>query len=640
MILLIVGSRLTRPTDFIMAFRLLQWLFLLAFLMVGCSRTGPVEKTEDAERAQSAAAQPQSDDRSDSLPSAVAATETKWVGPLASAYARIDPLKDGWLSEAASEAAARQLKRLGKMLEKPSDDQLATASELATADFACPPLRPDAMDHVMRDDSFTVLRAPDPIRLVAQLRGAQGLVDAIRPLRERLGPAPRVKYKIIGIETAQASIDTTVMFQASSSNDDGAIQVNAVWNCRWSNADPKAPRLASIKIREHEETQYRSDHGAMFVDVTESALGKNACYREQLLRGTDHWRSRIIRAFGQEPAGLYGLAIGDANGDDLDDVYLCQHAGLPNRLLIRNHDGTLTDRSRESGTDWLEYSTSALFVDLDDDSDQDLVVGQRGRVLIMANDGRGRFRVVFGRDSPGDLTAMAAADFDADGDLDLYLCCYNPLGSVYRAGAMAAPLPIHDANNGAANVLLRNLGQMKFADATKEVGLEKNNRRFSYAASWEDYDNDGDQDLYVANDFGRNCLYRNDGGRFTDVAAEVGVQDMAAGMSASWGDFNNDGHMDLYVSNMFSSAGNRIAYQRAFQSKTSDKVKSQFQRHARGNTLFQNAGNGRFQDVSETAGVTMGRWAWGSKFVDLNNDGAEDLVVANGFISAPDSGDL
>ena len=70
--------------------------------------------------------------------------------------------------------------------------------------------------------------------------------------------------------------------------------------------------------------------------------------------------------------------------------------------------------------------------------------------------------------------------------------------------------------------------------------------------------------MYVANDYGRNNLYRNNSGKFTDVAGEMGVEDMSAGMSASWSDFNRDGYMDLYVSNMFSAAGNRITFQRQF----------------------------------------------------------------------------
>jgi hypothetical protein len=172
------------------------------------------------------------------------------------------------------------------------------------------------------------------------------------------------------------------------------------------------------------------------------------------------------------------------------------------------------------------------------------------------------------------------------------------------------------------------------------VGLGQNNHRFSFAASWEDYDNDGDLDLYVANDYGRNSLYRNDRGTFRDVAASAGVEDISAGMSVSWGDVNNDGWMDLYVANMFSSAGNRVTYQRRFLPSADAGTRADYQRHARGNSLFVNAGDGTFRDVSESAGVTMGRWAWGSPFADLNHDGLQDIVVANGFLTQELEDDL
>ncbi|MCA9211690.1 MAG: VCBS repeat-containing protein, partial [Planctomycetales bacterium] len=154
------------------------------------------------------------------------------------------------------------------------------------------------------------------------------------------------------------------------------------------------------------------------------------------------------------------------------------------------------------------------------------------------------------------------------------------------------------------------------------------------------YDNDGDQDLYVANDFGRNNLYRNEGGRFVDVAAAAGVEDMSAGMSVSWGDYDRDGLIDLYVGNMFSSAGNRITYQRRFRDDPSNELRAKFQRHARGNTLFRNLGDGSFEDVSVASNVEMGRWSWGSNFVDFNNDGWDDLLVGNGMVTSVDPHDL
>ena len=172
---------------------------------------------------------------------------------------------------------------------------------------------------------------------------------------------------------------------------------------------------------------------------------------------------------------------------------------------------------------------------------------------------------------------------------------------------------------------------------TNETGINTNNRKWSFAASWEDFDMDGDPDLYVANDYGRNNLYRNDGGTFKDVAAELGVEDSASGMSVSWADFDLDGRQDLYVSNMFSAAGSRITSQKKFKPDANLETRERFQRFTRGNTLFRNTEKG-FIDTSESAGVMMGRWAWGSRFIDLNNDGWQDLVVANGYLSAADNG--
>jgi hypothetical protein len=169
--------------------------------------------------------------------------------------------------------------------------------------------------------------------------------------------------------------------------------------------------------------------------------------------------------------------------------------------------------------------------------------------------------------------------------------------------------------------------------------LHTNNQRHSLAAAWEDVDNDGDQDLYVANDYGPNCLYRNDNGRFVDVAQLAGVVDFGSGMSVSWGDYDRDGRMDLYVGNMFSSAGNRITPQSQFLPSASQERRDVYQRFAKGNSLFRNRAE-RFQETGLLAGVEMGRWAWSSVFADVDNDGWDDLLVANGYITTEDSGDL
>jgi len=372
-------------------------------------------------------------------------------------------------------------------------------------------------------------------------------------------------------------------------------------------------------------------------------LGHNASFREQLAPGIDHWRKRMSGEFAITYDGLQGITVGDVNGDGLSDLYACQPGGLPNRLFVQHRDGTATDRSAESGTDWLEESEGALLVDLDNDGDQDLVIATRAGMAIMANDGAGNFVRKDWKQSEPEQTSLAAADYDNDGDLDIYVCSYRHTTFDYKTGRWPQPpTPYHDANNGGRNVLWRNDGDFQFTDATAAAGLDQNNRRFSFAAVWEDFDNDGDLDIYVANDFGRNNLYRHEGGRFQDVAAEWGVEDISAGMSVASGDYDNDGWMDIYVSNMFSSAGNRIAYQRRFHSDTANDTRQQFQRHARGNSLFQNRGpdGSGFADVSVEEGVTMGRWAWASLFNDINNDGLQDLLVANGFVTGDDTSDL
>ena len=551
-----------------------------------------------------------------------------YVAPLADAYRRIDPLQDGWDSEAFHERAQAQLNALAEavMEGRPCPELLAPSFRTTPWHF------PDAGIVFNQTAGVQVQRLPSGSIIEATLLGNEGFYSAAVAVRSSMTDDLKLKLKLYRVQQEAERVTATVRMEASGiSKEHQKHQTTATWVLTWIGAD--TPLLESVQVTDYEHAIYEGKAKTLFLDRTAAVLGKNPSFSNQLLRSTDYWRARMSRDYGLDVVANHGLALGDVNGDRLDDLYLCMQGGLPNRLFLRNPDGTLTDASDGSGADWLDYCGSALFVDFDNDGDRDLIVGQEWRLLFMENDGKAHFDLAFGLGTHAQTFSLAAADY-------LFACGYNPSAGEIRQGALGEPMPYHDAQNGGRNMLLRNDGNWEFNDVTTLVGLDEANNRFSFAASWEDYDNDGDLDLYVANDYGRNNLYQNTNGTFRDVAPSLGVEDMSAGMSVSWGDFNRDGWMDIYVSNMFSAAGNRITYQRQFKEGVQEELREQFQRHARGNTLFQNNGKGGFDDVSVEAGITMGRWAWGSGFIDFNNDSFEDIVVANGFISTDDTGDL
>ncbi len=173
-----------------------------------------------------------------------------------------------------------------------------------------------------------------------------------------------------------------------------------------------------------------------------------------------------------------------------------------------------------------------------------------------------------------------------------------------------------------------------FLDVTESVGLNQNNTRFSFAPAWCDYDGDGWPDLFVANDFGRKNLYKNEGGKFRDVAAEAGVEDIGDGMSAAWFDYDGDGRPDLYVSNMWSDAGQRIVSQKNLQPG------DVWRRHAKGNSLYRNRGDGTFEETGAMEGVEMGRWAWSSDGIDFDNDGTPEIFITAGMLTNASETDL
>jgi len=412
------------------------------------------------------------------------------------------------------------------------------------------------------------------------------------------------------------------------------------WQTEWTQADQGA--WTAHRWEASEETLTVAT-GAGFIDVTAHALGTAESFTSQLLHGVDHWRTVLDGACGIDLYSNNGVAAGDYDNDGFDDFYVCQPAGLPNRLYRNRGDGTFDDVTEKAGVGVLDNTACALFADFDNRGLQDLLVVTGSGPLLFVNQGNGAFAVKrdafkFASPPQGTFTHAAVADYDGDGRLDIYFCTY-----MYYLGLdqYHYPIPYFDARNGPPNCLLHNEGNGTFVERTEAAGLNVENNRYSFACAWGESTSNGLPDLCVVNDFGKSQLYRNlGGGKFAEASRESGIEDVGAGMSAAWCDYDNDGQQDIYIPSMWEAAGQRVSGQKQFHATAPEDIRVLYQRHAQGNALYRNQGNGKFANVGKQAGVDMGRWSWSSDFWDFDHDGYPDLYVSNGYISAPDRSDL
>ena len=486
----------------------------------------------------------------------------------------------------------------------------------------------------------------DAVRCQFSTNVAPGRDRFLQELQRWLEPISRVKtaeFEITSIEQI-ASVPTIVRLDiryalVSDRKDQRREERVGSWRTEWSRDASRTPAEAwQVHRWQASQETVSITNGPVFIDVTSQALGGAESYTRQMLRGSDYWRTTLDGACGIDIYGNNGVAAGDFDNDGFDDLYVCQPAGLPNRLYRNRGDGTFEDVTEKAGVGVLDNTACALFADFQNNGRQDLLIVCGSGPLLFLNQGDGTFAIKrdafkFANSPQGSFTHAAVADYDRDGRLDIYFCLYS-----YYLGLdqYHYPVPYFDARNGPANCLLHNEGDATFVERTEAAGLNVDNNRYSFACAWGESTSSGFPDLYVVNDFGRNNLYRNKGdGTFTAVSSSAGVEDVGAGMSASWSDFDNDGSQDIYVANMWSAAGQRVSTQEIFQEKAPQGLRALYQRHARGNALYRNQGNGQFQNVSAQAGVEVGRWAWCSDFWDFDHDGYSDLYVANGYISAP-----
>ncbi|MDA0378405.1 MAG: CRTAC1 family protein, partial [Bacteroidetes bacterium] len=304
-----------------------------------------------------------------------------------------------------------------------------------------------------------------------------------------------------------------------------------------------------------------------------------------------------------------GVATADYDGDGWLDVYLVSrltheagNARSWNRLYRNNRDGTFTETTLEAGVrvDFLPALPATIFGnksgaawgDYDRDGDPDLFLTHVGPEVLFRNNGDGTFTDVANEaglnrpDAATDESETSGAtwwDFDLDGYLDLYVSSWTGRNAFYR-------------NNGNGT----------FTDIGQETGLDLEDRTWM-SLPW-DVDLDGWPDLYLANDFGPNRLFRNNGnGMFTDVTAQWGLGDEGESMGLALGDVSGDGWPDLFITNNAVRGGGVLA-----------------------NTFFLGAASGPLQDVAAQYGIENTDWAWGTEFSDLDLDGDLDLLVVNG----------
>ena len=337
-----------------------------------------------------------------------------------------------------------------------------------------------------------------------------------------------------------------------------------------------------------------------------------------------------------------GIAAADVDGDGRDDLYFVDQLG-GNELWRNLGGGRFANATAAAGVALADrIGVTASFADVDNDSDPDLYVTTvRGGNVLFENDGKGRFRDVTkesGLEYSGHSSGAVFFDYDNDGLLDLFLVNVGRYTTEEKGrGGYIVGYP--DAFSGhlkpdrtERSRLYRNLGRLRFADVTGEVGPFETG--WSGDATFTDLDADGFPELYVLNMQGDDHYLVNERGkRFTDRTAEHFAKTPWGTMGVKFFDFDNDGRFDLLLTDMHSDMSEEIDPER-------EKLKSRMQwtdgflqggaNNVFGNAFYRNAGDGRFDEVSDTIGVEN-YWPWGPSVGDVNADGWEDVFIASGM---------
>ncbi len=358
-----------------------------------------------------------------------------------------------------------------------------------------------------------------------------------------------------------------------------------------------------------------------------------------------------------------GVALGDYDGDGRCDLYFCGIGGT--NALYRNLGGwkfeDVTARAGVSGAGWA--STGAVFADVDGDGDLDLIVSSLGQgAHCLRNEGGGRFMdatVQAGLTSRAGSLGLALGDIDGDGDLDLYVTNYGAQailrgggradlkqvnGKWEVTGPHAERLRVVDGRLeevGEVDVLYRNDGRGRFEPVPWNSEWFRDEQGRPMPPPWDfglgvqirDINEDGFPDVYVCNDFQTvDRIWINDGyGRFRLLSKLAVRQQSYASMGVDFADIDRDGHLDFFVVEMMSrDRGRRLRQVLGFQPVYSQPGFFDNRPEVARNTLFWNRGDGTYAEIAQFSGVQASDWSWQPVFLDVDLDGYEDILVANG----------
>jgi hypothetical protein len=360
-------------------------------------------------------------------------------------------------------------------------------------------------------------------------------------------------------------------------------------------------------------------YGFRFEEVSQ-ASGVNFVHQAPALdRRLDHIMPQVA-SMGA------AVSVVDYNRDGWADLYVTNSGeGSKNALFKNNQDGSFKDVAAEVGVADVNQigagvSMGSVWGDYDNDGYEDLFLYKWGKPELFHNDAGQRFtRVSEKAGLPAWVNANTAIwfDYDRDGRLDLFLGGYyaEDVDLWHLKDTKMMPESFEYAKNGGRKYLFRNLGDGAFEEVSQKVGIDT--RRWALAATAADLRGTGNQDLFIANDYGISELYFNDGKRFREVGRQTSVGfSPKSGMNASVGDVLNSGRYSIYVSNI-SEEGVLIQGNNLWVPRDGTKGESV-----------------KYDNLARAMDVEMGGWSFGAQFGDLNNDGTLDLYVVNGYISA------